>query len=128
MASRNSKLNVKTLTRPRRSKSKTSCAKTKIAIQTALLLVILLIQYKVKVAHEKWLEARHERNILLQGKFTFASPKDLTLPPGVKDQKDISLIKIDNVRFSYDPEKLPFIFDTPISYDVKVGTRVGIMG
>ena len=49
-------------------------------------------------------------------------------PEGVA-QEDISLIKIDNVRFSYDAEKgLPFIFDNPISYDVKMGTRVGVMG
>jgi len=85
-------------------------------------------QYKVKVGHEKWLEARYERNIMLQGKFTFSSPKELPLPVGVKNQADISLIKVENVRFSYDPETLPFIFDTPISYDIKMGTRVGIMG
>jgi len=44
------------------------------------------------------------------------------------EQKDISLIKIENLRFSYKPDSLPFIFDTPISYDFKIGTRVGIMG
>eukprot|EP01084_Bolivina_argentea_P144999 254280_1 len=66
--------------------------------------------------------------VLLAGKFNFKAPKPLPAAPG-QDQKDISLIKVDNVRFSYDVEKgLPFIFDTPISYEIKTGTRVGIMG
>jgi ATP-binding cassette subfamily F protein 3 len=84
-------------------------------------------KYKIKMNYEKWLEARYERGILLQGKFTFASPAPLTCEEG-QSQSDISLIKVDNLRFSYDPEKLPFIFDTPINYEIKVGTRVGIIG
>jgi ABC-type Mn2+/Zn2+ transport system ATPase subunit len=49
-------------------------------------------------------------------------------PEGIP-QEEISLIKIENVRFSYDEAKgLPFIFDNPISYDIKLGTRVGVMG
>ena len=84
-------------------------------------------KYKIKLSYEKWLDARYERNILLAGKFTFSTPAPLQAPEGVA-QKDISLIKIDGLRFSYDPPKLPFIFDTPINYEIKVGTRVGIMG
>jgi ATP-binding cassette subfamily F protein 3 len=84
-------------------------------------------KYKIKLSYEKWLDARYERNILLQGKFTFSAPLPLECPPDM-DQKDISLIKIENLRFSYNPGTLPFIFDTPISYDFKIGTRVGIMG
>jgi len=84
-------------------------------------------KYKIKLSYEKWLTARYERNILLEGKFTFSMPAPLPADEGV-DQKEISLIKVDNLRFSYDAEKLPFIFDNPVNYEIKVGTRVGIMG
>jgi len=84
-------------------------------------------KYKIKTVYEKWINARYERNILLQGKFTFSAPNPLECSEEM-DQKDISLIKIENLRFSYNPGTLPFIFDNPISYDIKVGTRVGIMG
>ncbi|KAJ3407314.1 hypothetical protein HDV05_005490 [Chytridiales sp. JEL 0842] len=74
-----------------------------------------------------WKDARYARKLLMQSKFTFANAKKLDsgdLPPS-----EVSLIRVENVRFSYDEKKgLPFIFDTPISYNVKVGTRVGIMG
>jgi ABC-type molybdenum transport system ATPase subunit/photorepair protein PhrA len=84
-------------------------------------------KYKIKASYEKWLDSRFERDILLQGKFTFSAPAPLAAPEG-KSQSDIELIKIDQVRFSYDPEKLPFIFETPISYTISAGTRVGIIG
>lgn len=78
--------------------------------------------------YRAWQAVRRERQLLLQGKFTFIPPKPIPSPNGLA-QPDISLIKIDNVRFSYDVEKgLPFIFDNPVSYDVKMGTRVGVMG
>jgi ATPase subunit of ABC transporter with duplicated ATPase domains len=83
---------------------------------------------KQQKAYIEWQAKRRERNLLLQGKFTFQPPKQLVAPAGI-EQKDISLIKVENVRFSYDVEKgLPFIFDNPISYDIKLGTRVGVMG
>jgi len=84
-------------------------------------------KYKIKLSYDKWLEARYERSILLQGKFTFSMPAALPVAEG-QSQADVSLIKVEDVRFSYEPEKLPFIFDNPISYDIKVGTRVGIIG
>jgi len=74
------------------------------------------------------MSARAERQLLLAGKFTFASPAPLECGPNEKEQEDICIMNVDNVRFSYDAEKLPFIFDTPISYKVRIGTRVGIMG
>lgn len=65
---------------------------------------------------------------MLQGKFTFPAPQPLPCPEGLK-QKDIPLITVDNVRFSYDEAAgLPFIFENPISYTVTQKTRVGIMG
>eukprot|EP00008_Paramoeba_atlantica_P008929 CAMPEP_0201474896 /NCGR_PEP_ID=MMETSP0151_2-20130828/378_1 /ASSEMBLY_ACC=CAM_ASM_000257 /TAXON_ID=200890 /ORGANISM="Paramoeba atlantica, Strain 621/1 / CCAP 1560/9" /LENGTH=857 /DNA_ID=CAMNT_0047854825 /DNA_START=50 /DNA_END=2624 /DNA_ORIENTATION=- len=79
--------------------------------------------------YRDWLSARAERRQLMEGKFRFKAPKPLELTPGATTQAECSLIKVDGVRFSYDVEKnLPFIFDTPISYEVKMGTRVGIMG
>jgi len=40
-----------------------------------------------------------------------------------------SLIKLDTVRFSYNAAAgLPFIFDTPINFEVTTKSRVGIMG
>ncbi|KAJ3129106.1 hypothetical protein HK100_008820 [Physocladia obscura] len=84
---------------------------------------------KQQRAYMLWKEQRQARRVLMQSKFSFPSPKELLLGPGEATQADISLIKVDNVRFSYDPAKgLPFIFDVPISYEIKMGTRVGIMG
>lgn len=87
--------------------------------------------YRTRMEYKEWLQVRHDRKIMLAGKFTFKAPKELPLddPTTQQSQADISLIKVENVRFSYDPAKgLPFIFDKPISYEVKIGTRVGIMG
>lgn len=83
--------------------------------------------YKTQLKYKEWQLKRRERQLLLLGKFTFSPPTPLPCAAG--EQAEISLIKMDNVRFSYDVEKnLPFIFDAPVSYDVKVGTRVGVMG
>lgn len=84
-------------------------------------------KYKIKLQYEKWLETRYERGIMLQGKFTFSAPPPLVVPEG-ENAAVCSLIKVDNVRFSYQPDKLPFIFDTPINYEITVATRVGIIG
>ncbi|XXQ31411.1 ABC transporter domain-containing protein [Plasmodiophora brassicae] len=83
--------------------------------------------YRTKMQYKAWQQRRTERMVMLQGKFTFKAPEPLSCPDG-QQQEGISLINVENVRFSYDPENLPFIFDTPISYNVKMGTRVGIMG
>ena len=84
--------------------------------------------FKQQIAYQKWQAGRRERQLLLQGKFTFQLPKPLVCPPGM-EQADLPLITIDNVRFSYDEAKgLPFIFDNPVSYVVRQGTRVGVMG
>jgi len=85
-------------------------------------------KYKLKESYKLWLQVRSDRQMMLAGKFTFPAPAPLEMGPEHKSQQDIVLIDVNNVRFSYDPEKLPFIFDNPISYAVKIGTRVGIMG
>lgn len=79
--------------------------------------------------YQDWLVARAERRKLMENKFTFKQPPPLELTEGALDQSQVSLIKVEDVRFSYDVEAgLPFIFDTPISYEIKMSTRVGIMG
>eukprot|EP00474_Spongospora_subterranea_P008653 CRZ09111.1 hypothetical protein [Spongospora subterranea] len=84
--------------------------------------------YRTKMEYKEWLRVRYERQMMLTGKFTFKAPEPLACLPG-QEQADVSLIKVEDVRFTYDAEKgLPYIFDTPISYEVKIGTRVGIMG
>lgn len=78
-----------------------------------------------------WQDAYHARLIQMQGKFTFAAPKPLTLAEGEQLCADggQSLIKLDKVRFSYNAAAgLPFIFDAPISFEVTTKSRVGIMG
>jgi ATP-binding cassette subfamily F protein 3 len=84
--------------------------------------------FKVKAGYQAWAQKRAERKVAMEGKFKFKTPKPLPCPAGTK-QEDISLIKIENVRFCYDVAKgLPFIFDNPVSYEIKQGTRVGVMG
>lgn len=79
--------------------------------------------------YRDWQRARAERKQLMENKFSFKPPPPLKMPEGVDDQNEVSLVKVENVRFSYDPEAgLPYIFDQPISYDIKLGTRVGVMG
>jgi ATP-binding cassette subfamily F protein 3 len=85
---------------------------------------------KEKAEKMAWREAYQAKMILYAGKFTF--PDARALPPQPNDPADpldISLIKIEKVRFSYDEKKgLPFIFDTPIDLDVTCRTRMGVMG
>lgn len=86
-------------------------------------------QYPLYKRYREWQTARAERTKLMSSKFSFKEPTPLTLSEGASRQSEVSLIKVNNVRFSYDNgEKLPFIFDTPISYDITMATRVGIMG
>jgi len=85
-------------------------------------------EYKTKIRYQAWQAKIMRRQVAMAGKFTFKNAPPLKAPAGV-EQKDVSLIKIDNVRFSYDEAKgLPFIFDTPVNYEIKMGTRVGVMG
>lgn len=63
----------------------------------------------------------------MAGKFTFPAPTPLDNPEG-KDPKDISLINLQNVRFSYDVSTGHFIFNDPISFNVTAATRCGVMG
>lgn len=84
--------------------------------------------YRTKMNYTEWQDKRYRREVALQGKFTFKAPKVLPNPTG-GPVEDISLVEINDVRFSYDVAKgLPFIFDTPISYKITMGTRLGVMG
>ena len=84
--------------------------------------------YKLKMKYQAWQQARVQRQVQLASKFTFKSPPPLPCTGDLTSTDDVSLIKVDNVRFSYNPESLPFIFDDPISIDITQGVRLGIMG
>jgi ABC-type molybdenum transport system ATPase subunit/photorepair protein PhrA len=78
-----------------------------------------------------WQDAYHAKLIQMQGKFTFSSPTPLATTEGEKPAADggQSLIKLDQVRFSYNAAAgLPYIFDAPINFEVTTKSRVGIMG
>jgi ATPase subunit of ABC transporter with duplicated ATPase domains len=78
-----------------------------------------------------WADAYHQKLVALQSKFTFPAPVPLSIPEGVDPatpQQEISLIAMKEITFSYDVSKGHYIFQSPISFDVKLGTRVGVMG
>jgi len=85
---------------------------------------------KEKAEKMAWRDAYQAKMILYAGKFTFPDARELEKQPGdPEDPKEISLINIKQVRFSYDEKKgLPFIFDTPIDFNVTCATRCGVMG
>lgn len=84
--------------------------------------------YRKKLKYQVWQEKRYHRSVAMQSKFTFKTPKPLP-NPDFEEPGEISLIKVENVRFSYNVEAgLPFIFDTPISYEIKMNTKLGVMG
>jgi ATP-binding cassette subfamily F protein 3 len=89
----------------------------------------LAVQAKKK---RDWLEKYRRKMVLRAGQFTFPPPTPLepdnhqigTNPA----PEEVSVIKMTDLRFSYDPETLPFIFDSPISIDITMGTRMGVQG
>lgn len=89
----------------------------------------LAVQVRKK---RQWLERYAAKMALRAGQFTFPPPREMKVDNeqiGTSpEQSDISVIKVTDVRFSYDPVSLPFIFDNPINIDIKMGTRMGVMG
>jgi ATPase subunit of ABC transporter with duplicated ATPase domains len=79
--------------------------------------------------HDKkqWSEQYHQKQIALQGKFTFPAAVPLDNPEN-KPLADISLLRVEQVRFSYKPETNVFIFNDPIDFNVTASTRTGVMG
>lgn len=78
-----------------------------------------------------WADTYHAKLVALQSKFTFPPPVALANPDGsvaTIDQQEISLINLENLTFSYNVETGHFIFAEPISFNVRLGTRVGVMG
>jgi ATPase subunit of ABC transporter with duplicated ATPase domains len=87
--------------------------------------------------HDKqvWSQNYHQKLIALAGKFTFPSAVPLSNTEVDAEGKaiaadDISLFKMDNLRFSYNPAapNPVFIFNDPISFNCTATTRVGVMG
>lgn len=88
-----------------------------------------------KQKHEKkmWSDSYYQKQVALAGKFTF--PASTPLSNDVMDSEgkplpadQISLINLQNVRFSYDVATGHFIFNDPISFNVTASTRCGVMG
>jgi ATPase subunit of ABC transporter with duplicated ATPase domains len=78
-----------------------------------------------------WADNYHQKLVALQSKFTFPPPVALSLPEGVDPatpQSEVSLINLQDVVFSYNLATGHYIFQTPISFNVRLGTRVGVMG
>jgi len=79
-----------------------------------------------------WSDAYHQKLVALQSKFTFPPPVALKDLEGnavsAENQKEVTLINLQNLTFSYDVKTNHFIFATPIDFHVKAGTRVGVMG
>jgi ATPase subunit of ABC transporter with duplicated ATPase domains len=76
-----------------------------------------------------WSKAYHDKLVALQTKFTFPARVPLEQPEGQNlPPDDISLINLQNVRFSYNVSTGHFIFNDPISFNVTASTRVGVMG
>jgi len=84
---------------------------------------------------KEWSEKYYAKQVALAGKFTFPVADKLENKEVGADGKpvpedQISLIRVENVRFSYKPEaEHPvFIFNDPISFNVTASTRVGVLG
>lgn len=79
--------------------------------------------------HDKkqWSDNYHQKMIALQGKFTFPAATPLENPENLP-ANDISLLRVEKVRFSYKPETNVFIFNDPIDFNVTCATRCGVMG
>lgn len=80
-----------------------------------------------KANKKAWLDNYQAHMVAMAGKFTFPAPVALDNPENLKPE-DISLIKMDNLRFSYDEKTGVFIFNSPIAFNVKASTRFGVMG
>jgi ATP-binding cassette subfamily F protein 3 len=87
-----------------------------------------------RLVHDRkvWSQKYYEKQVALAGKFTFPPPTPLKVAPGpdgkVPAQEDVILIDMKNLRFSYDVATGHFIFNDPISFQVKANTRIGVMG
>jgi ATPase subunit of ABC transporter with duplicated ATPase domains len=82
-----------------------------------------------KQKHEKklWSDRYYQHQVALAGKFTFPAPVALSNPENLP-LDEISLINLQNLRFSYNPEAGHYIFADPIDFNVKASTRCGVMG
>jgi ATPase subunit of ABC transporter with duplicated ATPase domains len=84
---------------------------------------------------KEWSENYYQRQIAMAGKFTFPTAVPLENTQKNEDgtpvaTEEISLINLKDVRFTYDNtvDKPVFIFNDPVSFNVKASTRCGVMG
>jgi len=74
-----------------------------------------------------WSEKYYQHQVALAGKFTFPAPVALSNAENLP-LDEISLINLQNLRFSYNPAEGHYIFADPIDFNVKASTRCGVMG
>ncbi len=82
---------------------------------------------------KNWMEDYNRKQVAMAGKFTFPAPvalenKEVDAEGNLVPEDQISLINLQNVRFSYDVSTGHFIFNDPIAFNVTATTRVGVMG
>jgi len=80
-----------------------------------------------KFEKKQWQEQYMAKQVALAGKFTFPVATPLSNPDS-KPLSELTLIKADNVTFSYKPETGVYIFKDPVTFDVTANFRCGVMG
>jgi len=86
------------------------------------------MKYDKKIWQDKYLA----HQVAMAGKFTFPAATALEAQMGPDGKplapEDISLINLQNLRFSYKESTGVFIFNDPINFNVTASTRCGVMG
>jgi len=86
------------------------------------------MKYDKKIWQDKYLA----HQVAMAGKFTFPIATPLAAQAGPDGKplapEDISLINLQNLRFSYNESTGVWIFNTPINFNVTASTRCGVMG
>jgi len=82
---------------------------------------------KQRFEKKQWSDQYQQKQIALQGKFTFPAAVALENPEKLPPN-EISLLRVEKCRFSYKPESGVFIFNDPIDFNVTCATRCGVMG
>lgn len=89
---------------------------------------------KQRADKKEWADKYHAKQVAMAGKFTFPEPVPLEAAgQSAEDgsalpQAEISLINLKDVVFSYNEATGVYIFGEPINFNVKFGTRCGVMG
>lgn len=80
-----------------------------------------------KADKQAWRDNYQRKLIAMAGKFTFPMATALSNPENLAPEQ-ISLMRLDDLTFSYNVETGHYIFKTPISFNCIASTRVGVLG